>query len=63
MSWPRVVTCLRRRARYPSSQSVSDARPKIAAPTSSFEFRQQHDDQQRHEKDTAEGQRIRQIHR
>ena len=27
-----------------------------------FEFRKQYDDQQRHQKDTAEGQRIRQIH-
>jgi hypothetical protein len=34
--WPSAVTCLRRRARYPSSQSVSDASPKIAAATSSL---------------------------
>src|SRR5204863_269477 len=33
---PSVVICLRRRARYPSRTSVSDARPKIAAPTSSL---------------------------
>ena len=32
---PSVVTCLRRRARYPSSQSVRAATPKIAPPISS----------------------------
>src|SRR5258706_9643 len=36
MTCPNAVTCFRRRARYPSSQSVSDARPKMAAPTISF---------------------------
>ena len=45
--------------------------PKIAAPTSSFrhaedeaplELRQQHDDQQRHQEDPAERQRVRKIH-
>ena len=33
---PSRVTCLRRRARYPSSQSVSEATPKIAAATNSL---------------------------
>ena len=35
--WPIQVTCRRRRARYPSSQSVSDASAKMAAPSSSFD--------------------------
>src|SRR4051812_23227549 len=33
---PSGVICLRRRARYPSAQSVSDATPKISAPTMSL---------------------------
>ena len=36
ISWPNVVICFCRRARNPSSQSVSAATLKIAAPTSSF---------------------------
>jgi len=31
--WPSGVICLRRRARYPSSQSVNDAMAKMAAAT------------------------------
>src|SRR5438270_234103 len=36
ITWPSAVICFRRRARYPSSQSVIEATPKMAAPTISF---------------------------
>ena len=71
MICPNGVTCLRRRAKYPSAQSVSEATREdgraddLLRHTENpppLELRQQHHHEQRHEEDAHDGERVGQVH-